>query len=85
MKAIILTSFEIVKETEKAALVTTPMIVGRNVKQKEVWMPKSAFKLVEQGLAVATWLANKTENPIYHTYFNSVARNENHSILTIEA
>jgi hypothetical protein len=80
----ILTSYEIVKETEKAIQVATEFIVGRNYTTKLVWMPKSATKVTEQGLLVASWLINKNESSQYRTYFNAVARDENYVILTVE-
>jgi len=85
MTAQILTNYQIVRETEKASLVSTEMIVGRKTQTREFWMPKSNIAILDEGLAVATWLINKNENVMYHTYFNSVARNENGSIKTIEA
>lgn len=85
MKAIILQKFEQVRETEKAVLISTPMIVGKKgVQQKEFWMPKSAIKMVEQGLAVATWIAAKCESIQYQTYFNSVVRENEATIVNIE-
>ena len=85
MTAQILTNYQIVRETEKASLVATEMIVRRKTQTSEFWMPKSNIAILEEGLAVAIWLINKNENVMYHTYFNSVARNENGSIKTIEA
>jgi len=76
MKAQILTNYKIVRETEKAILISTPMIVGKQVKDNEVWMPKSQVKEVNEGLAVALWLIAKNENIQYRTYFDSVARDE---------
>ena len=85
MKAQILTNYQIVRETEKAILVSTEMIVGRKNQTRDFWMPKSNTAILEEGLAVATWLINKNENIMYHTYFNSILRNEDGSIKTIVA
>lgn len=85
MKAQILTQYEIVRETEKAVLVNTKMNQGRKTINKDLWMPKSAVVELSEGLAVATWLINKNENPMYHTYFATIARNEDMTIKTIEA
>lgn len=86
MKAQILTNYQIVRETEKAMLVSTPMVVGsKGTQSRDFWMPKSQVKKLEEGLAVATWLIGKNESVQYMTFFNSVARNEDGSIKTINA
>lgn len=85
MKAQILNNYEIKRETEKAILISTPMIIGNNIKDKEFWMPKSQTKEVETGLAVATWLISKNEDVQYMTYFNSLERINKGEILTINA
>lgn len=86
MKAQILTQYEVIRETEKAMLVSTPMIVGKKGTQnREFWMPKSQVKVTEEGLAVATWLISKNENIQYQTFFFSVARINGGQIKVIEA
>lgn len=86
MKAQILTQYETVRETEKALLISTPMIVGKKGTQnREFWMPKSQVKVVEEGLAIATWLVSKNESLQYQTFFASVARINGGSIKTINA
>jgi len=84
MKAQILTQYEIVKESEKASLVSTQMIVGRKTTTREFWMPKSNIAIVSEGLAIASWLIQKNESIKYCTYFNKLARNADGSIKSVE-
>ena len=84
MKAQILTEYEIVKKTENALLISTPMIIGKKGTQnREFWMPKSQVKVVDEGLAIATWLILKNESIKYRTFFESVARVDEGRIKTI--
>lgn len=60
---------EVVKETEKAVLVSLPVSWNANVHTREFWFPKSCVELFTRTMSVASFLIEKMmQQNAFHGY-----------------